>query len=76
VTAIDLSLPSTRYRRAPSQKASLVRYDSNLLYEIGPTDPMPYLGVSALVFAITMIASWVPARRAQRVDPVAVLRNE
>ena len=47
-----------------------------LLYEIAPSDPLTYAGLSTLVLAITMIATWLPARRAQRVDPVAVLRNE
>jgi predicted permease len=55
---------------------ALARYASNLLYEVPPSDPLTYGALSALVLAITMLAAWVPARRAQRVDPVAVLRNE
>jgi putative ABC transport system permease protein len=55
---------------------ALGRFAANLLYEVKPTDPLTYVVLSALVLSIAMIASWLPSRRAQRVDPVAVLRNE
>ena len=55
---------------------ALARYASQLLYEVQPSDPFTYAALSTLVLAITMVATWVPARRAQRVDPVTVLRNE
>jgi putative ABC transport system permease protein len=55
---------------------ALGRFAANLLYEVKPTDPLTYIALSALVLSIAMIASWIPARRAQRVDPVTVLRNE
>jgi len=55
---------------------ALGRFAAKLLYEVKPTDPLTYVGLSALVLSIAVIASWIPARRAQRVDPVAVLRNE
>jgi len=46
------------------------------LFELSPTDPAT-LGVAAAVLAgIALLASWVPARRAARVDPVVVLRSE
>jgi putative ABC transport system permease protein len=54
----------------------LGRFAATLLYEVKPTDPLTYVVLSALVLAIAMLASWLPARRAQRVDPVAVLRSE
>jgi len=55
---------------------ALARYASNLLYEVPPSDPPTYTALTTLVLGITMMATWAPARRAQRVDPVAVLRNE
>ena len=47
-----------------------------MLYEVTPSDPFTYAALSTLVLAMTMIATWAPARRAQRVDPVTVLRND
>jgi ABC-type antimicrobial peptide transport system permease subunit len=54
----------------------LARFASNLLYEVTPSDPLTYAALSTLVLAITIVATWAPARRAQRVDPVTVLRND
>ena len=53
---------------------ALARLSTSLLYEIPPADPLTYAGLSALVLAIALAATWVPARRAQRVDPLSVLR--
>jgi putative ABC transport system permease protein len=55
---------------------ALARFASNMLYEVTPSDPLTYAALAALVLGITMLATWGPARRAQRVDPVSVLRNE
>jgi len=43
---------------------------------VQPSDPFTYAALSTVVLAIAMVATWLPARRAQRVDPVTVLRNE
>ena len=55
---------------------ALARSSSTLLYEIGPADPATYSGLVLVVLAVALIASWIPARRAMRVDPAAVLRCE
>ena len=55
---------------------ALGRFTSNLLYEIQPGDPATYAGLVVLLTATTVLASWIPARRAQRVDPASVLRGE
>jgi putative ABC transport system permease protein len=55
---------------------ALAHYASQLLYEVQPSDPFTYAALSTVVLAIAMMATWLPARRAQRVDPVTVLRNE
>ena len=52
------------------------RSASTMLYEIQPGDPSTYAALVASVLAIASMACWVPARRAMRVDPAAVLRNE
>jgi putative ABC transport system permease protein len=48
----------------------------NLLYDLKPSDPMTYAAILALLAAAALIASWIPARRASRVDPVVALRSE
>jgi putative ABC transport system permease protein len=46
------------------------------LHGLSPFDPVAYLGVAALLAAAGLTASYVPARRAVRVDPVVALRYE
>jgi putative ABC transport system permease protein len=55
---------------------ALARFASNMLYEVAPSDPFTYAALSTLVLGMTIVATWAPARRAQRVDPVTVLRND
>ena len=55
---------------------ALTRYLGSLLFEVGPTDPLTLAGVSLLLAIIALVASWIPARRAARVDPLTALRHE
>ena len=48
----------------------------NLLYGVGATDPFTFAAVAGLLGFIALIACWAPARRASRLDPVVVLRDE
>ena len=49
---------------------------SSQLYGVGSRDPLTYAAMSALLAAVALVASWLPARRATRVDPVVALRTE
>ena len=55
---------------------ALARSASTLLYEIQPADPSTYVALVGLVLVIGAAASWIPAARAMRVDPITVLRND
>jgi putative ABC transport system permease protein len=47
-----------------------------VLFEVKGIDPRIFLGVGLLLFIATFLASWIPARRASRVDPIIALRTE
>jgi putative ABC transport system permease protein len=55
---------------------ALSRALQSVLFEVREIEPRIYLGVGALLFAATFFASWIPARRASRVDPIVALRTE
>ena len=56
--------------------AALTRLMADELYDTSPLDPPVLAAMSLAVVAVTVAASWLPARRATRVSPMTVLRNE
>jgi len=54
----------------------LTRVMRNLLYGVTPNDPLTLAAVACLLIGVALLACWLPARRAARVDPMAALRSE
>jgi putative ABC transport system permease protein len=55
---------------------AVTRLLSSELYGVSPLDPVTFLGAASVMAIVTLLASYIPARRAMRMDPMVALRLE
>ena len=55
---------------------ALARGVASLLHDVSPNDPAVFSTITGTVIAVALLASWLPARRASRIDPIVALRDE
>ena len=55
---------------------ALTRLLSSMLFGVSPRDPLTFIAVAIFLILVTLFASYFPARRATRVNPMALLRHE
>ena len=55
---------------------ALTRWMTTLLFGVSPTDPLTFAVIALLLALVALLACWIPARRATRIDPLVALRHD
>jgi putative ABC transport system permease protein len=55
---------------------ALTRFMSGMLFGVRPMDPITFVAAAAVLLAVAVLATWLPAWRASTVDPVEALRSD
>jgi predicted permease len=76
VLAQGLGLAATGAAIGLAGSLATARLTRSLLYGVAPGDPLTLAGVASAVCGVSLLAAWIPARRATRVDPTTSLRRE
>jgi predicted permease len=76
VLAQGLRLAATGAAIGLAGSLATARVTRSLLFGVSPSDPLTLAGVAAAVCGVSLLAAWIPAWRATRVDPMASLRRE
>ena len=54
----------------------VTRLMKKMLFEVSPTDPLTVVFVTGFLIGVALLACWIPARRATKIDPLTALRQE
>jgi predicted permease len=76
VVGQGLRLPALGVAAGLAGAFGVTRVIERLLFQISPTDPVTFGGVAGLLMVVALLACWIPARQATRIDPLTALRCE